>query len=412
MARAKQRQRSGPRAFTLVELLVAMSLGLILMGATVFIFAQSQKMFSEMDAKVKVYQYARTAFDQAERDLANTVKTADMEFFQDHPTQGSPGHYDFKAGDSEAIPVRDSGQKTHRLFSTESYIYAMTLHQPEPYDDGRGLGAESKHRHDSIYFRTVTSVNGQTRPVLVEYALDYRKRNGQLRSLPSLVRRHWVISEVDQSGLGGIPKLTLNANNVSASGPNEPIETELCLYVTDVEFEFYLIDKRKRALGRFFTAEEAVNGLASDPNGNFTSIRMRNFANDGFKIACFYDERYRQAGDDIAEYLETTGHMATQAGFTFPMSQPGDRIFVFDSDAPSFRSRDLTIKSIAPISGTNPRFGVQFVEQVPPVQSSAPPRLRFRTGWLPPMIRMKLRIKDEKSKAVRTMVRQFKLLGA
>jgi prepilin-type N-terminal cleavage/methylation domain-containing protein len=420
------KKRPSQKAFTLVELLVAMALGVILTGAIVFIFVQSSKIFTDMDAKVAVYNYARTAFDVVERDLSNTTKTADMEFFQDSETSGLPGHYDKRNGDPESIAVVGEDGKSHFLFdSTEKYIYAMTLHQPPEYKDFAGV----KHRHDSIYFRTVTSIGGQTKPVLVEYSLDYkRKSDGSLRALPVLIRRHWTITKVDNTGLGGAPAISLNGNGGPLVGKNEPIVTELCLYVTDVKFEFYLQDKRSRALdgklnakgnarpGRFFSAEEACKGPQSGKQ-NELNIKMRNFAsNGGFKIACFYDYRHLPTKqNDEGTYDRNTEMLVTKNEFHFPMSEVGDRVFIFDSDVKKLTARDLTIQSFAITSGTGPgggkaKVGLRFNETLPSLDSD--PTLKFRMGFLPSMIRMTVKIKDRKNKAVRTMVRQFKLLGA
>lgn len=411
------------RAFTLIELMVALALGLILIGAIVVIFSESQKIYGEMEAKVSVYQYARYAFDQAERDLANCVKTADMEYYQDNPNGGIRGHYDIDpvtGQDIESLPLRDRGQIAHKLFPDEKYIYAMTLDQPAPYDDGRGQGALSLHRRDSIYFRTIISVNGQSQPVLVEYALDYLKPDGStLRTLPRLVRRTWVITNQDNSGLGGTPVLEINGGTKNTQiGKNEPIETELCLYVTDVIFEFYLTDKRNGRPGRFYSAEQATIGQL--PNGQPDRIKMRNFSQDpgGYKIACFYDERHNGA-IDTATYDPDTEFLTTASGFGFPMCQPGDKVLFLGNAGLNFRSGDYTIRSIEPITPGSPRFGLRFNEDVPPPTSGSgassapsPAATRFRVGWLPPMVRMTLKIKDERKKAIRTVSRQFKLLGA
>lgn len=396
------------KAFTLVELMVAMALGVILTGAIVFIFVQSQKIFTEMDAKVSVYNYARTAFDTVERDLANTAKTADMEFFQDSESDGIPGHYDPRNGDPEAIPVTSPFGDPHTLFTKqEKYVYAMTLNQPPEYTGFDG----KKHRHDSIYFRTVTSVNGQTKPVLVEYALDYRRAsNGTLRLLPVLVRRHWSITKIQKSLAG--PDITLN-------GDNKAIESELCLYVTDVKFEFYLQDKRSGRPGRFFSAKEACLGPTGNP-ATSVNIKMRNFSTDGgFKIACFYDQRHLPTKQlDKAVFDQKKQMLITQNLFHFPMSEVGDRIFLYNFDIPSAKARDLTIKSIERIdtgsagggAPTNPTFGIRFNELLPEYQKD--PQCEYRTGFLPSMVRMTVKIKDRKRKAVRTLIRQFKLLGA
>lgn len=405
------------KSFTLVELMVAMSLGVILTGAIVFIFIQSQKIFTDMDAKVTVYQYARSAFDIIERDLANATKTIDMEFYQDSQTKGISGHYDVQSGDPEAIPVRDFNQRPHFLYNqSEKFIYAMMLNQPPAYKDFAGR----EHRRDSLYFRTVATINGQTRPMLVEYALDYQNRNGTLRRLPRLVRRHWSITKIDNSGLGGIPNIELNgANQVPGRGPNEPHESELCLYVTDVQIEFYMRDKRSGRPGRFFNARQAIEGLQSKNPQNDPRLLMRNLSREagGYTISCYYEDRniLNQGGQEPLIFDRQNRVFRTNGNFFFHMCQPGDELLIFNSDVAGLKARDLTIKAIEKLPKTpgqsEDRWGIRVNEEMP---SNLPrdPRLSFRTGWLPPMVRVTLKIKDERARAVRTMVRQFKLLGA
>ena len=225
------------------------------------------------------------------------------------------------------------------------------------------------------------------------------------------------------AGLGGAPQILLNQNSDPLIGDNEPFETELCLYVTDVTFEFYMINKRSGRHGRFMSAKEIVRAANMEddptPNGVYKQLAMPNQARgNGFKVSCFYDERQGMAGggggNDMGEYYQQTGTMNTTAGYGFPMLQPGDTITVFDASDKNFKDRDLTIKSIEPLSRANPdRFGVKFNEQLPPLDNPGQPaRFRYRAGWLPPMVRMTIKIKDQKAKAVRTLVRQFKILGA
>lgn len=406
------------RAFTLVELMVALALGAIMMSSMIFIFVTSQKIVADMNAKLVVYNYARTAFDIMEKDLANSTKTHDMEFFGD--VQGGPagieGHYDLKAGDSESIPVLAPDGRPHFLFSPgEKYVYAMTLDQPPEYT---GLLDGLKHRADSLYFRTITSINGQTRPVLIEYALDYKKRTGnQVRRLPRLVRRYWIVTKVISQAVGGATRMELNGNAGPNVRKNEPIEDELCLYVTDFQVEFYIQDKRNRQPGRFMSAKEMIQGVRHDAVSAYRNIRMRNFSDvsGGFKVACFYEPRCVNPSGrrDAGIYDRNLGVLRTRSNFSFPMCKPGDRLTVYNSSVGSFKTQDLTIKSIEEIvTGTsNNVWGVRFVEPLPQ-NLTRDPQVDFRVGFLPSMIRMTIKIKDERAKAFRTMVRQFKLLGA
>jgi len=62
-------RRRALRAFTLVELLVAIALGSIMLTIVAKIFSQSSKVFSESDAYIEIYQSARAIFDRFEQDV-------------------------------------------------------------------------------------------------------------------------------------------------------------------------------------------------------------------------------------------------------------------------------------------------------------------------------------------------------
>ena len=66
--------RGMKNAFTLMELLVAVTLMVILMGSIIFIFTQSQKTFSRSEQAVVMLQNVRSGFDVMERDLATVQR--------------------------------------------------------------------------------------------------------------------------------------------------------------------------------------------------------------------------------------------------------------------------------------------------------------------------------------------------
>lgn len=69
-------------AFTLVELIVAISLASILILVTALIFKQASSAFSESDARNEVYQNARAAFDMLKRDISGAALNANYELFK------------------------------------------------------------------------------------------------------------------------------------------------------------------------------------------------------------------------------------------------------------------------------------------------------------------------------------------
>ncbi|MDR4498595.1 MAG: GspJ family type II secretion system protein [Candidatus Scalindua sp.] len=69
-------------AFTLVELIVAVSLASIIIFITVTLFNQASTVFSEADACNEVYQNARSVFDIMKRDISGSTLNANNELFK------------------------------------------------------------------------------------------------------------------------------------------------------------------------------------------------------------------------------------------------------------------------------------------------------------------------------------------
>ncbi|MCP4252914.1 MAG: prepilin-type N-terminal cleavage/methylation domain-containing protein [Candidatus Scalindua sp.] len=69
-------------AFTLIELIVAISLASILILVTAMIFKQASSAFSQSDARSEVYQNVRAAFDIIKRDISGATLNTRYELFQ------------------------------------------------------------------------------------------------------------------------------------------------------------------------------------------------------------------------------------------------------------------------------------------------------------------------------------------
>lgn len=69
-------------AFTLVELIVAISLAAMIILITAIIFRQASSAFSESDARNEVYQNVRTAFDIIKRDFSGATLNTNFELFK------------------------------------------------------------------------------------------------------------------------------------------------------------------------------------------------------------------------------------------------------------------------------------------------------------------------------------------
>ncbi len=69
-------------AFTLVELIVAISLAAMIILITAIIFKQASSAFSKSDARSEVYQNVRTAFDIIKRDISGATLNTNYELFK------------------------------------------------------------------------------------------------------------------------------------------------------------------------------------------------------------------------------------------------------------------------------------------------------------------------------------------
>ncbi len=69
-------------AFTLVELIVAISLAAMIILITAIIFKQASSAFSKSDARSEVYQNVRAAFDIIKRDISGATLNTNYELFK------------------------------------------------------------------------------------------------------------------------------------------------------------------------------------------------------------------------------------------------------------------------------------------------------------------------------------------
>ena len=69
-------------AFTLVELIVAISLAAMIVLITAMIFKQASNAFSKSDARSEVYQNVRAAFDIIKRDISGSTLNTNYELFK------------------------------------------------------------------------------------------------------------------------------------------------------------------------------------------------------------------------------------------------------------------------------------------------------------------------------------------
>ncbi|HZV02295.1 MAG TPA: prepilin-type N-terminal cleavage/methylation domain-containing protein [Planctomycetota bacterium] len=410
---------------TLVELMVAMALMTVLTGTIIFIFSQAQAIYAAVDAKVKVYQYARTALDTMEQDLANVVASPDMDFFNDIVSKN--GHYD--PGEELGNGVGIDGTEEKQLgLPCPVYHYGFTLRQPKYYANPLFKDSGRLHSHDSIYFKTVTQSNGSTVVSLIEYAMV-----DMLKERPKLVKRMWVNTGADPN----TNKLTINGPPVGTNNGTQttPITQDLCLYVTDVQFQIFVQDNRYGGQptdvyvpGTYYGAQDLVDAKISQVTGAPPFPAFRNFwrglqfkppGQDDYMVQCYYDPSH-SGGTDQGQFDKSdNGLFHTQNNFDFPMLAAGDRIYIFDISPGALTNagiqpNDYTIKGWPKGAGVGPGR-IQFNETISTTGPNFPGtslNVAYRAGWVPPAIRVVLKIKDEKAKEIRTISRVFKVLSS
>ncbi len=293
---------------TLVELMVAMALGAILIGVITFVWMQSNRLFSTTINRLETYQRLRTVLDVMKRDLANTNRTVDMEFYvdSDDPVSGRPnGHYNAtrlsggiaqpadtvrtvpatgsenfrtpRDADSDPLFGKPEFGNPGELFENfplstlqaaagePAFLYAAAVLSPEPYAIGAGYTDDRMYWRDEVYVRTYAMVDGLNKPALVHYRL-VQLANGR----SALRRRVWF----------------LNENNRIVYGDPNQVDTDrvsiLTTGVADLKVAFYFKQNAGAVVG------------GSTPNGRW--YHMGNKDNDWSAEAQELRDRDKERG--------------------------------------------------------------------------------------------------------------------
>lgn len=117
MSRSGVRRQAG---FGLIELMIAMVLGLLVLGAAIAIFQSNQRSFQSNEGINRIQESARVAFELMARDIraaggsacsnGSVVETssANSNLFRDTPVQGTASELTVTSGDDTAYRVTDS----------------------------------------------------------------------------------------------------------------------------------------------------------------------------------------------------------------------------------------------------------------------------------------------------------------
>lgn len=201
------------RGLTLVELLVAVALGVILVGVISFVWMQSNRIFTSTVNRLETYQRLRVLLDTVERDLANTARTTEMEWYDDvddngfwttndrlYTHGGTAGNPNtavapaFRAPADTADPLSGAPEfgANQVAFNNFVYFFAPFVLSPDPYTiDVEDYLTERQYWRDEVMVRTFALADGVNRPALVHYRL-VQPAPGQ-RSV--LRRRMWYLND-------------------------------------------------------------------------------------------------------------------------------------------------------------------------------------------------------------------------
>ena len=159
-------QRSGQAAgFGLIELMIAMVLGLIVLGAAIAVFQSNQRSYSANEGQNRVQENARAAYEMVTRDLRATGGSACS---SESLVLGADSHsVAFRAplaGNATELTTTSSDDLSYRVAAGSASAASVTLLEATP-------AASDVFRANDIVmvcnaamtgFATVASVSGQT----------------------------------------------------------------------------------------------------------------------------------------------------------------------------------------------------------------------------------------------------------
>lgn len=222
--------------FTLIELMVAVGLMVILIGAVVFVFAQTTGIFNEADARMQIYQNARLSIDKMEESLVS------------------------------ALPITDPNQ-----YFILANMYTNSPELSGSCDDPTGC---TYNQGDAMFFYGTTYVQGQPVTGYILYRMgDYDWESDSYR-LKVYVIPLAGINQTAGASFGDLIDTDPDTYN-PGGGASEIQSDELCQYVRAVRIKYNYTDA--------WPGEYDIAGLTPDsPTYPPSSLQPASLADPSF----------------------------------------------------------------------------------------------------------------------------------
>ena len=386
----------GEGGFTLLELLVALTLAAIISLCISTVGNEAQKIYEVTTSKVEVYQKFRYALKDIKNQLEQIPPTASLEFFQDQSGKPARGYWE------EGEELRDQNVGPNLEGGTPGkYDEGMTIFERKYIHAPPGL-PESEHWNDSIYFKAPVEINGQIQIANIEYYLGdplklARGESGKIEAESEVFdNTNLVLMKV-------VRYLDINKDNYRSTDVRVlKREIELCQNVTDLRIQYFYDNIFDTKPGGFLSPSEELAGdlvksewRLREDEGTFTKVFLYGGFKSGFRGVARRGER------NVANaQFRPVEFDATVSGIQFSQLSRGDTVYIWTDGTSQFPTREggYTVDRHT-VNGR-----LIFSEAIPfSTWDSNPGALRFRAGFVPPAFRVSVRVLNEKGKEPRSL---------
>lgn len=425
--------------FTLVELMVALTLAAMISVSIMFISSQAREAYQGTVKKVDVIGRFRYVFGQIEEDFKNWIPTGDQEFYTDgRGGRGAlvNGHWDPGEELPDRRDQRGPGVVDGGVFG--EYDEFATITALQYYSKEPQTFEEKLHDAYQVYFRTRMYIDGSVRDVNVEYMLLDPSADPS-RPIPVPPTRVAPKNVADLALFKIVRYFDVNPELIKKPTDNPIVRkvVEVCSNVTDFRVEYMTAGSRAegpkfktpedefRSPSEIVTQPVRVGGLGA------TDAYRKSFGYGSMKLEVQYPRAVvipAIRGDDGLTGAATTPQ-PVRFGFEgnptirFAELVPGDEIFVFtQSDRAGaalgaggsaqnvtavlrFPTKDYSIKSN--INGL-----IEFEQDLDTSEwnNQRKSNIYYKAGYIPPAVRITLRVVDDDGLNPRTMQREVWML--